>query len=122
MFDAANRLDVTFGVNLARMRSAALAATQWSFAALRWLEVDRRVARELLALAECYGVRQDDGSVRIPLRLTQQDLATLACASRERTNRALSAFRCRGWLHVDRGRHMTLSRPDLLRKRLHSPA
>ena len=118
-FDAAARIDPRFAANVARLRNAAVKATQASFASLRWLEVDRRVARGLLALAECYGVREPDGRVRIPLRLTQGDLAVLACASRERTNRALNAFRQRGWLVMDRGHRVTLARPDLLRKRLY---
>jgi CRP-like cAMP-binding protein len=121
-FDAVQRLDPHFGANLQRMRRLAREATRSTFAVLRWLEVDRRVARELLALADSYGLRETDGSVRIPLRLTQQDLAILACASRERTNKALSGFRRRGWVHVDPGYRLTLARPDLLRKRLFTPA
>lgn len=107
-------------VNVARTLSSRLRNADATICSLVSMKVDRRVARQLLAFARRYGVTEDGGAVRIPLRLTQQDLASLVGASRERTNRALVAFKRRGWIWVDRGYRVTIARPDLLEKRVSS--
>jgi CRP/FNR family transcriptional regulator, cyclic AMP receptor protein len=52
-----------------------------------------RVAHLLTTLADEYDVAEPDGSIKIPLRLTQSDLASLAGASRARVNQALGLYR-----------------------------
>jgi CRP/FNR family cyclic AMP-dependent transcriptional regulator len=67
--------------------------------ALAGMDVRSRVVRHLLLLAREYGQPMDDGidgRVRIPLRLTQADLARLVGASRVRVNHALAELRRRG--------------------------
>lgn len=69
--------------------------------ALAGIDVRSRLVRHLLMLARDYGEPADeaDGSVvRIPLRLTQADLAHLVGASRARVNQALTELRRRGAL------------------------
>lgn len=66
--------------------------------ALAGMDVRSRIVRHLLLLAREYGQPMEDetaGSVLIPLRLTQGDLARLVGASRVRVNHALSELRRR---------------------------
>lgn len=108
---------------VARLVTQRLRQSHLTLYGLMLLEVDQRVAHRLLVFAASHGERTDDaGAVRIPIRLTQQDLAALAGASRERTNRALVAFKQRGWIAVDRQSRVTLLRPDLLARRVEGPS
>ena len=104
--------------NVARALVAEVRRADAQVVSLASMQVDQRVARQLLVFAHRYGQPDAAGTVRIPLRLTQQDLASLIGASRERTNRALVAFKRRGWIAVDRECHVTVVRQDLLAKRV----
>lgn len=65
--------------------------------ALAGMDVRARIVRHLLALAREYGEPiEGEACIRIPLRLTQGDLARLVGASRVRVNHALSELRRRG--------------------------
>jgi CRP/FNR family cyclic AMP-dependent transcriptional regulator len=88
--------------NLLRILSRRLRLTSAQVEALARLDLDGRVARQLLAFAEEYGEQKEDGSVLIPLRLTQSDLAGFVGASRVRVNRVIVQYRKRGWIAVDR--------------------
>ena len=109
-----------FAANVIRLLATRLRDADATVVSLASMEVDRRVARQLLAFGDRYGIAGADGAVRVPLRLTQQDLASLVGASRERTNRALVAYKRRGWIAVDRDFHVTIVRPDLLAKRVNN--
>lgn len=61
----------------------------------------QRIARQLLLLAERYG-RSEGSRIRIDLRLTQDDLASLAGVTRETANRVLATFRNQGLVVVSR--------------------
>ncbi|MGO9355058.1 MAG: Crp/Fnr family transcriptional regulator [Mycobacterium sp.] len=66
--------------------------------ALAGLDVRGRIVRHLLLLAREYGQPMEQGmqgGVRIPLRLTQGDLASLVGASRNRVNHTLGELRRR---------------------------
>jgi CRP/FNR family transcriptional regulator, cyclic AMP receptor protein len=66
--------------------------------ALAGLDVRGRIVRHLLLLAREYGQPMQQGTkggVRIPLRLTQGDLASLVGASRNAVNQALGELRRR---------------------------
>lgn len=76
--------------------------------ALAALDVFGRVARQLLAFAQEYGEATPDGIIRIPLRLTQSDLASLVGASRVRVNQVLMTFRRQGHLSVDGDSRITV--------------
>ncbi len=80
--------------------------------ALAGMDVRSRVVRHLLLLAREYGQPIDEGvdnSVRIPLRLTQADLARLVGASRVRVNHALAELRRRGVTENYGDHHLVLS-------------
>jgi CRP/FNR family cyclic AMP-dependent transcriptional regulator len=82
--------------------------------ALATLDVYGRVARQVLAFASAYGVEDADGDVRIPLRLTQGDLASLIGATRVRVNQVLVDFKRRGYLSTDAQHRMTVHDPEAL--------
>ena len=81
------------------------------------LDVYGRVAGQLLALAREYGEANSRGSVVIPLRLTQSDLASMVGASRVRVNQALSFYKKRNYLSVNNDRHFVIHDPAALSRR-----
>jgi CRP/FNR family transcriptional regulator, cyclic AMP receptor protein len=95
-------------INLNRLFSRRLRLANQQILALSSLDVAGRVAREILAFAEQYGRDEDRGQVRIPLRLTQGDLAAIIGTSRERVNQVMVRFKERGYLSVDRSYHITV--------------
>jgi CRP-like cAMP-binding protein len=79
--------------NLVRILSARVRLANELIQALAALDVYGRVARQLLAFAEKYGESGEDGSVLIPVHLTQSDIADLVGASRKRVNQVMVFFR-----------------------------
>ena len=73
--------------------------------ALATMDIERRLAYQLLALADEYGEEAPNGGCRIPFRLTQGDLAALVGASRVRVNQILVGWKHEEFLTVD-GRHV----------------
>ncbi len=80
--------------------------------ALSSLDVTGRVARQILAFAEQYQDSepwtQTSDAFRIPLRLTQRDIASIVGTSRERVNRVMVRFKERGFISVDGGYHISI--------------
>jgi CRP/FNR family cyclic AMP-dependent transcriptional regulator len=76
--------------------------------------VATRLARQLLAFGFTMGLPQEDGSILIPLRLTQTDLADLIGASRERVNKIVGTWRDKGIVDVDADYRITLVQPNRL--------
>jgi len=72
---------------------------------LAFLDVPGRVAAVLLELAERYGA--DERRIEINLRLTQAELASWVCASREMVNKCLGDLRDQGLIRVE-GRAITI--------------
>jgi CRP/FNR family transcriptional regulator, cyclic AMP receptor protein len=64
--------------------------------ALAFDGVAERLARILIALAEVHGEHQPDGTTRLGLRLTHQELASLVVATRETLSKTLAEFRREG--------------------------
>lgn len=73
-----------------------------------------RLAQTLLELAGDHGV-QDARGILLPLKLSQQDLASLIGVTRESVNLALSEFRKRGLVEIE-GRTLRLLRPEALKE------
>jgi CRP/FNR family transcriptional regulator, cyclic AMP receptor protein len=84
---------------------------------LIFLDVYGRVAKKLVELSEEYGVMTDDG-VRIDLRLTQQELASMVGASRESVNKVMGYFTDKSYISTDKHR-VTILRIAELRKRIY---
>jgi CRP/FNR family transcriptional regulator, cyclic AMP receptor protein len=100
---------VILRVVIARLREAD--RQQFEFAAYQTLG---RVARRLVELAERFGEPSDDG-VRIALRISQEELAGWAGASREATAKALHDLRAMALIETQR-RHITVRDVDGLRR------
>jgi CRP/FNR family transcriptional regulator, cyclic AMP receptor protein len=91
--------------NLAGILSRRLRLSNAHVAALATLDIEGRLADQLLALAAEYGEATANDGCRIPFRLTQGDLAALVGASRVRVNQILVSWKQNNLLTVD-GRHI----------------
>jgi CRP/FNR family cyclic AMP-dependent transcriptional regulator len=87
--------------NLVRILSARVRLSDQLIQALATLDVYGRVARQLLAFAERYGRPCTDGEIRIPIALTQGDIADLVGASRKRVNQVMVSFKRQELISVD---------------------
>ena len=75
-------------------------------------DVPTRVSLRLRDLARSHGTAAADG-VRLPPRLTQEELARMVGATRESVNRTLSSLAARGLVRVE-GRRYVVPDPDAL--------
>jgi CRP-like cAMP-binding protein len=76
-------------------------------------KVERRVARVVLRMANTAGERLDDGTVRISVPLSRQDIADMAGTVIETAIRALSKFQKQGLIETREG-HIVLLQPHQL--------
>jgi CRP-like cAMP-binding protein len=91
---------------IVRLLARRLRNTDESLADAVFLDVPARTAKRLLEIAG------DHDEFRLPM--TQEDLAGLVGASRERVNKALSLFTRLGWIHVEgRNRYHIVDRQSL---------
>jgi len=86
--------------NLVRILSSRVRLSDQLIQALATLDVNGRVARQLLAFAEKYGCEKD-GATQIRIVLTQSDIADLVGASRKRVNQAMVLFKEQGLIDTD---------------------
>jgi len=99
-----HRPDVLWAV--VRILARRLRDTDEALADAMFLDVTGRTAKRLLALAD------GDDTFRMPL--TQEELAGMVGASRERVNKAISLFVKLGWLEVSgRSQYHILDRAEL---------
>jgi CRP/FNR family cyclic AMP-dependent transcriptional regulator len=86
--------------NLVKIMTARVRLSDLLIQALATLDVNGRVARQLLAFAEKYGYPKDDVT-QIRILLTQSDIADLVGASRKRVNQAMVLFKEQGLIDTD---------------------
>jgi CRP/FNR family cyclic AMP-dependent transcriptional regulator len=86
--------------NLVKIMTARVRLSDQLIQALATLDVNGRVARQLLAFAEKYGDRRD-GMTYIHITLTQGDIADLVGASRKRVNQAMVLFKEQGLIDTN---------------------
>ena len=86
--------------NLVKILSARVRLSDQLIQALATLDVNGRVARQLLAFAEKYG-HDKDGTRQIRIALTQGDIADLVGASRKRVNQAMVLFKEQGLIDTN---------------------
>ena len=86
--------------SLVRIMTARVRLSDQLIQALATLDVNGRVARQLLAFAEKYGHEQN-GLTQIHITLTQGDIADIVGASRKRVNQAMVLFKERGLIDTN---------------------
>jgi CRP-like cAMP-binding protein len=97
-------------LRLMQSLSARLRDANRSLEEFATLSLAGRLGRLLLRLA---GGRREGQELRLDLRLSQKDLATLAGASREKVNRQLRFWKQQGVL-ADDGGMLAIRKPDIL--------
>src|SRR5512146_57730 len=86
--------------NLVKILSARVRLSDQLIQALATLDVNGRVARQLLAFAEKYG-HEKHGATQIRIVLTQSDIADLVGASRKRVNQTMVMLKEQGLIDTD---------------------
>lgn len=101
--------------NLVKILAARVRLSDQMIQSLATLDVNGRVARQLLAFAERYGKDVKDG-VQVRIALTQTDIADLVGASRKRVNQTMVFFKEQGLLSVaENGRIVIHNKAGLAR-------
>jgi CRP/FNR family transcriptional regulator, cyclic AMP receptor protein len=101
--------------HLIRFLSAYIRRKDESFAEVAFLDIQGRVARKLLELAQTQG-EPVPGGTRIRVRISQRTLAGMVAARRENVNRALSRFAALGDISIAGG-YITVLDAAALRRR-----
>jgi CRP/FNR family cyclic AMP-dependent transcriptional regulator len=100
---------------LLRVLARRLRRTDDMLSDLVFADVPGRLAKQLLWLAQRFGV-QEDGALRVTHDLTQEELAQLIGSSRETVNKALSDFSQRGWIRLE-GKSVVIAESERLAHR-----
>jgi CRP-like cAMP-binding protein len=101
--------------NLVKILTARVRLSDQVIQSLATLDVNGRVARQLLAFAERYGYEMTEG-IQVHIVLTQSDLADLVGASRKRVNQAMVFFKEQGLVSTDSdGRFIIHDKAGLMR-------
>jgi CRP/FNR family transcriptional regulator/CRP/FNR family cyclic AMP-dependent transcriptional regulator len=102
-------------IQVMRVLSQRLRQTDQQIEDLLFLDVYGRVAKKLLELSESHGVPTPKG-VRIELRLTQQELASMVGASRESVNKVMGYFTDKRYVMTDKHKITLMKLADLRRR------
>ncbi len=102
--------------NLAEVLCRRVRLANARLVSLASLDVPGRVAFQLFSLAREHGQATPEGT-RIPMRLTQADLAALVGASRVSVNQALGQFRKRGAISIARDGRVSVHDHEALARR-----
>jgi CRP/FNR family cyclic AMP-dependent transcriptional regulator len=100
--------------NLVKIMALRVRLSDQLIQALATLDVNGRVARQLLAFAVKYGYPKD-GATQIRIILTQSDIADLVGASRKRVNQTMVLFKEQGLIDNDEGRISIINGEGLAR-------
>jgi len=100
--------------NLVKIMALRVRLSDQLIQALATLDVNGRVARQLLAFAVKYGYPKD-GVTQIRIILTQSDIADLVGASRKRVNQAMVLFKEQGLIDNDEGKISIINGEGLAR-------
>jgi CRP-like cAMP-binding protein len=95
------------GLCLLTTLTGRLRRTTDDYLAFSTLDINGRLAMQLLRLADQHGIVTGTG-VRIDLKLTQTDLGSLVGASRESVNKVIGYFKLQGWISVDEKSQITV--------------
>ncbi len=115
-FDEALQVMPALARNVMQILSRRVRSSTQQIRTLASLDVNGRIAQQLLTFADRYGRKNADGSILIPLRLPQSELAELVGASRKRVNQVMVLFKRAGWIAIDEQYHITLLDPKALHR------
>jgi len=104
-------------IQVLEVLSKRLRTTDQMIEDLIFLDVYGRVAKKLLELADTHGSKVGNG-IRIDVRLTQQELASMVGASRESVNKVMGYFTDKDFISTDKHR-ITLHRIVELKRRIY---
>ncbi len=102
-------------IQVMKVLSQRLRQTDQQIEDLLFLDVYGRVAKKLLELSESHGVPTPQG-IRIDLRLTQQELASMVGASRESVNKVMGYFTDKRYVMTDKHKITLMKLADLRRR------
>jgi len=89
--------------------------TDMLLAESHFLDITSRLAKKILDLGDAYGIREG-GQVRIGVKVTQKELASMIGATRESVNKQLKALRDQGLVRIRGGTIEILKRERLVQK------
>lgn len=98
--------NASVSLKIAQIVEHRLTEAQEQIEHLVFYDVQTRLARLLLKLADIHGERADKG-VKIGIKLTHEDIASLIGSTRETTSKILNEFKANGWIDVQK-RHIIL--------------
>lgn len=87
-------------LKLAQIVEQRLEEAQEQIENLVFYDVQKRLARLLLKLADIHGRRTENGAVRIELKLTHEDIASLIGSTRETTSKIVNEMKTVGAIDV----------------------
>jgi CRP/FNR family transcriptional regulator, cyclic AMP receptor protein len=94
--------------NLLALLARRLRLANAQIQALAALDIQGRVAHQLLAFADAFGETDASGNVHLDLRLTDAELAGMVGASREKVHKVLAVFSRNAYLSLDSEHRFTL--------------
>jgi CRP/FNR family cyclic AMP-dependent transcriptional regulator len=103
------------GIKTLRLLSERLAACENRLSDMVRKDVPARLASLILRLSEYEGIITDDGSCKIPVRYTHQQLASMVGSNREAVTRAFGKLRKAGAVEL-RGRRIYVTDVDTLNR------
>ena len=80
-----------------------------------YLDITSRIARKIIALSKQFGI-EEKGIVRISVKITQKDLASMVGATRESVNKQLNLMKKNGLIDMKNG-YISILNPDRLTRR-----
>lgn len=97
-----------FAQNLLTILTHRLRLSSEQIQSLSVLDVNGRIARQLLSFANYYGVKGPNGEMTIPINLTQGEIANMVGASRKRVNQVMVNFKRNNWIYIDPNYRITI--------------
>jgi CRP/FNR family cyclic AMP-dependent transcriptional regulator len=108
-----NRFDVV--EKILEVLARRIRDTDMLLADVHFLDITSRLAKKILDLGDTFGIREG-GQVRIGVKITQKDLASMIGATRESINKQLKALRDQGLVRISGGTIEILNRGRLVQK------
>lgn len=108
-----NRFDVV--EKILKVLARRIRDTDMHLAEAHFLDITSRLAKKILDLGDTFGIREG-GRIRIGVKITQKDLASMIGATRESINKQLKALRDQGLVRISGGTIEILNRERLVQK------